>query len=125
MTDIGRRDFLQSAAVASAITAIGSPGAQAATLGKAPGTLNDIDHFIILMKENRSFDHYFGTLRGVRGFDDPAATRPDGSSVFRQPDPLSRDGHVLPFRLDTLKTNAQRYHATRSWQVPLCARPGM
>jgi phospholipase C len=62
------------------------------------------------MKENRSFDHYFGTLSGVRGFDDPAATRPDGSSVFRQADAKNRDGYELPFHLDTLKTNAQRLH---------------
>jgi len=121
MTDIGRRDFLQSAAVASAISAIGATGAEAAVQGKAPGKLADIDHFIILMKENRSFDHYFGTLRGVRGFDDPAAIRADGSSVFRQPDPVSPDGHVLPFRLNTLKTNAQRYHALDHGWGPLHA----
>ena len=35
--------------------------------------LSDIDHIIIVMKENRSFDHYFGTLSGVRGFSDPGA----------------------------------------------------
>jgi phospholipase C len=34
-------------------------------------TLNDIEHVVILMQENRSFDHYFGTLSGVRGFSDP------------------------------------------------------
>ena len=73
MTDLGRRDFLQSVAAASAMTAITTSAAEAAVQGKAPGKLSDIDHFIILMKENRSFDHYFGTLRGVRGFDDPAA----------------------------------------------------
>jgi len=27
-----------------------------------------IDHFVILMQENRSFDHYFGTMPGVEGF---------------------------------------------------------
>jgi phospholipase C len=35
--------------------------------------LSDIKHVVILMQENRSFDHYFGTLSGVRGFSDPAA----------------------------------------------------
>ncbi|HEY2836800.1 MAG TPA: alkaline phosphatase family protein [Rhizomicrobium sp.] len=121
MTDIKRRDFLQAAAAASALSAMGGPAAGAAVEGKAPGKLQDVDHFIILMKENRSFDHYFGALRGVRGFDDPAASRPDGSSVFRQPDPLSPDGHVLPFRLDTHKTNAQRYHALDHGWGPLHA----
>jgi len=36
----------------------------------APAKLTDIDHIVILMQENRSFDHYFGTLSGVRGFGD-------------------------------------------------------
>jgi phospholipase C len=27
---------------------------------------------MILMQENRSFDHYFGSLSGVRGFGDQA-----------------------------------------------------
>ena len=107
MTDIGRRKFLQAGAAASAMTAIGS-AANAAP--PASGKLGDIDHFIIMMKENRSFDHYFGTLSGVRGFDDPAAYKADGSSVFRQADPLTPGGHVLPFRLDTLTTSAQRLH---------------
>jgi phospholipase C len=39
---------------------------------KGPG---DIEHVVILTQENRSFDHYFGTLAGVRGFGDPAAAR--------------------------------------------------
>ncbi|HEY0463076.1 MAG TPA: alkaline phosphatase family protein, partial [Polyangiaceae bacterium] len=34
------------------------------------GSIEDIEHIVILMQENRSFDHYFGTLRGVRGFGD-------------------------------------------------------
>ena len=36
-------------------------------------SLSDIRHIVILMQENRSFDHYFGTLSGVRGFSDPHA----------------------------------------------------
>ena len=35
--------------------------------------ISDIKHVVVLMQENRSFDHYFGTLRGVRGFGDPRA----------------------------------------------------
>lgn len=54
-----------------------------------------------MMQENRSFDHYFGTLRGVRGFGDPRAVKlPTGKSVFHQPDPNNSDGYVLPFRPD-------------------------
>lgn len=54
-----------------------------------------------MMQENRSFDHYFGTLRGVRGFGDPRAVKlPTGKSVYHQPDPNNSDGYVLPFRPD-------------------------
>ncbi len=51
------------------------------------GSMRDIKHVVMLMQENRSFDHYFGTLAGVRGFDDPhALILPNGRSVFHQPD---------------------------------------
>src|SRR5262249_45521375 len=60
------------------------------------GTIADVEHVVFLMQENRSFDHYFGTLRGVRGFGDPRAVKlPSGASVFQQPDGA---GCVLPFR---------------------------
>ncbi|GAA3049789.1 hypothetical protein GCM10020000_33020 [Streptomyces olivoverticillatus] len=61
------------------------------------------------MQENRSFDHYFGALRGVRGFDDrQGLVFPDGSSVLRQPDPARKDGgQLLPYRMDTTRFNAQ------------------
>jgi phospholipase C len=50
------------------------------------GSLKDIDHVILLMQENRSFDHYYGTLRGVRGFGDPRPLRlKEGKPVFTQP----------------------------------------
>ena len=42
------------------------------TPSSGPASLSDIEHVVILMQENRSFDHYFGTLSGVRGFADPA-----------------------------------------------------
>ena len=116
MPDVIRRRLLQTAAAASAASAL--PFGSAA-LGKgARSSLNDIDHFIILMKENRSFDHYFGTLAGVRGYDDPRATGADGSSTFRQRDHLNPDGHVLPFRLNTRTTSAQRLHdLSHSWEA--------
>jgi phospholipase C len=53
---------------------------------KRYGDLRDIKHVVVVMQENRSFDHYFGSLRGVRGFGDRAAiTLPGGHSVFQQP----------------------------------------
>ncbi len=59
------------------------------------GTINDVEHIVVLMQENRSFDHYFGTLQGVRGYGDPRAMRlASGHSVFHQPVGAS---YVLPF----------------------------
>jgi phospholipase C len=60
------------------------------------GTIQDVKHIVVLMQENRSFDHYLGSLRGVRGFSDPrAVTLPSGNPVFQQPNGSST---LLPFR---------------------------
>src|SRR5882724_8342355 len=65
------------------------------------GTIADVEHIVCLMQENRSFDHYFGTLRGVRGFGDPRAVKlPSGLPVWHQPDANNPDGYVLPFHPD-------------------------
>lgn len=42
------------------------------------GSIRGVEHVVILMQENRSFDHYFGTLPGVRGFGDRFTIPPDG-----------------------------------------------
>jgi phospholipase C len=83
----------------------------------APAKLSDIDHIVILMQENRSFDHYYGTLSGVRGYDDAQATlTPQGRPVFYQPNG-TKDGYVLPFHLDTKTTSAQRlFDLTHDWK---------
>jgi phospholipase C len=86
---------------------------------KRAGSLKDIKHVVLLMQENRSFDHYFGTLAGVRGFADPKAlTLSTGKSVFHQPDDKNPDGHLLPFHLDSFSTNAQKIPSTsHAWAV--------
>ena len=89
--------LLSTAAAAAAFPA---PISRALALpaNNRTGTINDVEHIVFVMQENRSFDHYFGTLRGVRGFGDPRAVKlPTGKSVFYQPDPSNPDGHVLPF----------------------------
>ena len=102
MNSLSRAGF-----IAGASAALVRPAAAEA----APAKLSDIDHIILLMQENRSFDHYFGTLSGVRGFDDArAVSLQDGKPVFYQPDSRSPDGYVLPFHLDTKTTSAQRLH---------------
>jgi phospholipase C len=50
------------------------------------GTINDIEHVVLYMQENRSFDHYYGIMKGVRGFGDRAAPKlRNGNTPFKQP----------------------------------------
>ncbi|HEY2010665.1 MAG TPA: phospholipase C, phosphocholine-specific [Rhizomicrobium sp.] len=76
----------------------------------ATGTLKDVQHVVILMMENRSFDHYFGTLRGVRGFGDrhPVPLE-SGKPVWFQSD---GQREIPPYHLDTSTTSALRVPAT-------------
>jgi phospholipase C len=93
-----RRNFMQllgSGALAAAMPA-SIARALAIPANNATGTIADVQHVVVLMQENRSFDHYFGTLRGVRGYSDPrAATLASGASVWQQPD--GKGGYVMPF----------------------------
>lgn len=73
MAILKRRHFLMHSSAAAAAGALPSNirKALAVTPNNRTGTLNDVEHVVILMQENRSFDHYFGTLKGVRGYSDP------------------------------------------------------
>jgi phospholipase C len=122
--DLSRRRLLTTATALSGVAAgtavlpASLRRALAATLKDPPGgSLRDIEHIVILMQENRSFDHYFGTMPGVRGFADAAAVRlPDGCPVFRQPYPGHPQGYLTPFHLDTKITSAQATPGTdHSW----------
>ncbi|RUR67834.1 phospholipase C, phosphocholine-specific [Variovorax guangxiensis] len=71
------------------------------------GTIKDVEHVVILMQENRSFDHYFGTLMGVRGFGDRfTIPLPKGMNVWQQADGTGNT--ILPYHLDKTKGNALR-----------------
>lgn len=72
MTHLDRRALMQLGLGAGAIAALPPSIAHALSLPAAvnSGTINDVEHVVILMQENRSFDHYLGTLAGVRGFSD-------------------------------------------------------
>jgi phospholipase C len=129
MTKRSRREFLSSLTGAVGATAAGSlllpPAIQRAfalPARRVTGTLEDVRHVVILTQENRSFDHYFGSLAGVRGFADPfpVPARARGSirgrSIWHQPsetlDPF-RDV-VAPFRLNTV----QNFEYTRVQGTP-------
>jgi phospholipase C len=108
MIEMNRRKFLSLSIKAAAIGMTGYTvggafkPAQAATTAITTGSITDIKHVVILMQENRSFDHYFGTLQGVRGFGDRAGiTLPGGYSVFNQADGIFRE---YPWAFNTTPT---------------------
>jgi phospholipase C len=122
--DVTRRRLLRTAgaAVTAAFAAEFLPPGVRRALASGPaqgGSLSDIKHVVILMQENRSFDHYFGALANVRGFNDPTAmTLPTGKPVFYQPDKEHPDGYLLPFHLDTRTSSAQAQPSTsHAWGV--------
>jgi phospholipase C len=94
----------------------------ARALGAAPkcGSLTDIQHVVILIQENRSFDHYFGSYRGVRGFADPNVlqlTDGSGLSIFAQPGYPGgyQGGHLYPFHLDSYNNGECTNDINHSW----------
>jgi len=88
--------------------------------GDRTGTIQDVEHIVIFMQENRAYDHYYGSLRGVRGFNDRAAPLlPSGRSPFYQPvkkledNEQEQDDYMLPYPLLFNKTSASCMPAPR------------
>lgn len=116
MVDQDRRTFLKtaagSAAGAAALSALPLAIREALAIPAAQvtGTIRDVKHVVILMQENRSFDHYFGTMRGVRGFGDRHPIPQDGGrNVWIQTD---GESELSPFHLNTKTTDALRVPGT-------------
>ncbi len=114
MPEVTRRRLLSSAAAGALASSLLPPAlARAAAEGPRRGSLREVKHVVVHMQENRSFDHYFGTLAGVRGFGDPnALVQSNGKSIFYQQDPYNPDGYLLPWHLDTLSTSSQAIPST-------------
>jgi phospholipase C len=90
-SDLSRREFLErtawaaglaGAAAMPASTIIAEAAQASARFNPLPKPRNiEIDHFVILMMENRSFDHYFGWATGEadaiqqQSFPDPTGTQ--------------------------------------------------
>lgn len=111
MDNINRRDFLRKST--QGLGALAALSVLPASIQKAlaipahyrTGTLQDVEHIVILMQENRSFDHYFGTLPGVRGFGDPfPIPLASGQNVFTQ-------GGLIPPLLRPFHLNTQQNFA--------------
>lgn len=122
-----RRDFLKKAALltggAGVWDTLPVSISKAFAIAPDPGTtFYDAEHVVMLMQENRSFDHCFGTLKGVRGFNDPLAiSLPDKNPVWFQPD--KKGNRFVPFRLDMKDTRATWMGAVpHSWEDQVDAR---
>lgn len=105
-----RRDFIKKVSMltgmAGTATMLPESVQKAFAIDPAPGsTYLDAEHIVIMMQENRSFDHTLGTLQGVRGFNDPRAIRQaNGNIIFLQAD--DHGNTFAPFRLDIKDTKA-------------------
>lgn len=113
MPTVDRRAFLLSASAAFALPPA-LANAVAIDADVRTGTLKDVDHVVILMQENRAFDHYFGVMRGVRGFGDrfpipmPDSPGVRHRTVWTQANDAAKGGPPVmsPFPLDTVATFA-------------------
>ncbi|MBD1392672.1 phosphocholine-specific phospholipase C [Mucilaginibacter glaciei] len=122
-----RRDFLKKAALLTGAAGLSSilPASitKAMTINPAPGsTWMDAEHVVILMQENRSFDHCFGSLKGVRGFNDPRAIDlPNNNPVWLQSN--ANGDTYAPFHLDINNTKATWMSSLpHSWSNQVNAR---
>lgn len=103
-----RRDFLKKMALlagsASLPVSLANSLTRAMSINPELGSsFYDAEHVVLLMQENRSFDHAFGTLQGVRGFNDPrAALLPNKNKVWLQTNEKGQT--YAPFRLDIKDT---------------------
>jgi phospholipase C len=120
--EVSRRQLMASAggmvlasfALPSSLRKIiaGAPPAAPGRARLASAAVSDIKHVVVLMQENRSFDHYFGAMPGVRGFADPGVPK----TRFYQYDADNPDKYLLPFHTDTHSTSAQNLPSnSHSW----------
>src|ERR1700759_5337786 len=102
-----RREFIRKSMLltgAAGISTLPASIQKALAINPEVGsTFLDAEHIVLLMQENRSFDHAFGTLRGVRGFNDPRAIQlPNKNKVWLQTN--AKGETYAPFRLDIKDT---------------------
>jgi phospholipase C len=108
--ELTRRQLIRGGAAAGAMAALyaGSPNSilrKALAVKPSPcPTLSDIDHIVILMQENRSFDHYFGTYPGVQGFDQNRYHKIFAQSGYDAP---GFNGVLMPFHFDSFDSQGE------------------
>jgi phospholipase C len=122
-----RRDFIKKATLLTGAAGLSGliPASiqKAMAINPAPGsTYMDAEHIVILMQENRSFDHVYGTLKGVRGYNDPRAINlPNKNKVWLQSN--AKGETYAPFRLDIKNTKTTWMNSLpHSWRNQVNAR---
>ncbi|MET3981330.1 phospholipase C [Mucilaginibacter sp. UYP25] len=122
-----RRDFLKKAAMLAGTAGLANilPASiqKAMAINPLPGTTwADAEHIVFLMQENRSFDHCFGSLKGVRGFNDPRAIDlPNKNPVWLQTN--AKGETYAPFHLDIKNTRSTWMSSLpHSWNNQVNAR---
>jgi phospholipase C len=113
MSKLHRREFVKLSGklgLAAVVWEQLLQNALAVEANNATRSINDVEHIVILMQENRSFDHYFGAMKGVRGFGDrfPIPLE-SGRRVFHQSDGKKI---VPPYRADGKVSNAAFVNGT-------------
>jgi phospholipase C len=119
---LSRRRLLQTSALAATGLAAYLPAGLREAIANAdtstPFDPSKVKHIVLLMQENRSFDHYFGAMSGVRGFSDPHAIKQaNGRSIFQQPDPANPAGYLLPYHVDATHASAALPSLSHQWQI--------
>jgi len=106
MSRFNRREFLKGAGALAGASLLPPALQQALAAPAQSGTLGSIAHVVIFSQENRSFDHYFGSMRGVQGFadDHPLLIQGSSNSVFLQ---KNGTGQIAPWHLDSTVTSGQ------------------
>ena len=115
MTDLHRRDFLRASAYGAGLGLLPASIARALQIPAkvVNADITDVQHVVILMQENRSFDQYFGLLQGVRGFGDRfTLPRYNGESMLVQRNAART---VLPYHLDSTQGNGLVVGTPHSW----------
>lgn len=117
--DKSRRDFIKLSGASVAAVATSSmfypsiARALSISANNVQGSIMDVEHIVVLMQENRSFDHYFGTMLGVRGFGDRHPIPTVNDSVWWQEFRSDDNNRLLsPYHLDSRIGNAQRVNGT-------------
>jgi phospholipase C len=115
MSTLDRRDFLRAGLYGAGLGLLPPSIARALSIPAkvVNRDITDVQHVVILMQENRSFDHYFGLLQGVRGFGDRfMLPRYNGESMLVQ---RNASRTVLPYYLDSSQGNGLVVGTPHSW----------